>query len=71
MTAESLINFDEINGGLARNEPTWVRLYDGLVICLIAVIDEKTYKAKFMPCAKNSREYVIKKSCIKCKEERD
>ena len=71
MTVKSLLDFAEIDSKLAGREPVWVRLYDGLVICLTEVADGNTYKAKFMPCAKNSREYTIKKSCIKCKEERD
>lgn len=46
-------------------KPVWVRLYDGLRICLVAVLDNETFKAKFIPCASNASEYIIKHKEIK------
>ncbi|MFH1973048.1 MAG: hypothetical protein ABIK13_00355 [Patescibacteria group bacterium] len=45
----------------------WVRLYDGIKICLIDVIVQEPiiFIGKFLPCASNSKEYKIKFSEVK------
>jgi len=60
-----LIDFSEIESRLRETDRVWVRLYDGTRICLVEVLDSETFKAKFLPCARNSREYVIRHNEIK------
>lgn len=43
----------------------WIRLYNGLIFCLLDTLGPDEFKAKIVPCAKNSREYRVKYSDIK------
>lgn len=60
-----MIDFSEIESKLHGKDRVWVRLYDGLKICLVGVVDGATFKAKFVPCARNAREYAIKHNEVK------
>lgn len=54
-----------IEDKIAKSEPQWVKLWDDTIVCVTGKYEDGVYKAKFIPCAKNSREYRIKERQIK------
>jgi len=51
---------------LKTSESVAVRLYDNLKIYLVEDFPEKqVFKAKFLPCAENARDYEIRYSEVK------
>lgn len=54
-----MIDYLELTTRIYDDGPVWVRLYNGVVICLVDVLDKDTFKAKFIPCSANAREYKI------------
>ncbi len=60
--AEEKVTFDELAWQVVDSDGVWVRLYDGLKLCLTDILlsDDVRFIAKFMPCARNAREYVIR-----------
>lgn len=60
--AEEAITFDGLTWQVVDSDGVWVRLYDGLKICLTDLVlgDDVRFIGKFMPCARNAKEYVIR-----------
>jgi hypothetical protein len=55
-------SFSSLFGKLQDGSQIWVRLHDGLKLCLVGVddIDRRVFIAKFLPCAANARTYPIR-----------
>jgi len=55
-------SFSTLFGKLQDGSQIWVRLHDGLKLCLVAVddIDRRVFIAKFLPCASNAQTYMIR-----------
>ena len=64
------LSFEELAELATKEKGIWVRLNDGMQICLVGVKYPigKIFTAKFIPCAKNSRTYEICYSDVKCLE---
>ena len=60
MEQEDKINFEQLCALVKDKREIWVRLYDGLRICLVKRIDDKeAFVGKFIPCSTNARTYTI------------
>jgi len=62
------LSFDSLSNLVNESSnDVWVRLYDGIRVCLTAVADSNTqlFVGKFVPCAHNAREYNIRYRTIK------
>ena len=66
-----MIDYLELAVRIHDDGPVWVRLYNGIIICLTGVIDGDTFVAKFIPCSRNAREYKIAHREIKEFHERN
>lgn len=62
-----MISFSQLFDKVQTTDRVWVRLHDGLKLCLVAVENEEdqTFIAKFLPCASNARKYLIRYNEIK------
>jgi hypothetical protein len=59
---EVIVALDDL---LKKGEQVWVRLYGGVLICLVEKVSEVEYRGKYTPCVNNSRSYSIPARDIK------
>jgi hypothetical protein len=60
MEQEDKLSIEQLCVLINDKKELWVRLYDGLRICLIKKINEQeAFVGKFIPCSSNSRTYTI------------
>lgn len=60
MEQENKINFEQLCALVNDKHEIWVRLYDGLRICLVKrVLEKEAFVGKFIPCSHNARTYTI------------
>ena len=60
-----MIDYNQLASLVCTEKEIWVRLHDGLKICLIDILEGETFIAKFLPCAENARKYEIEYNEIK------
>jgi hypothetical protein len=60
-----VIPYQELLDKIQASGRVWVRLHNDLIFCLVEATGPVQFKAKLLPCAKNSREYSIPYSQIK------
>ena len=66
-----MIPYQELLDKIQAGGRVWVRLHNDLIFCLVEATGPDQFKAKLLPCAKNSREYLIPYSQIKEYTERE
>ena len=61
-------SFEALAMFLSQEKELWVRLNTDVPICLIGTADaeKQVFKAKFLPCAKNSKVYEVPYAKIQC-----